>query len=523
LDDQKLSLTIFLLKSGRVSEVEKAFTIGAIPLAQPFDGFFTPMASAPSEPRWLGAVQTIIQNPNIPVTLLGQSPAGVLIVRRGAKTFAVTFGHAWQQLKDEWLEIDFGRRVALNSIPRDQVVEIKAEQVFAKWHVANERAPRASSVDEFGVEFDRDLVGVFGGVPDKSLGTSLGKYIRGGTSLKVNVQFNTLEAVLDKAGTQFDSTAYKKVWPEIDTIMPVTDHTLISQLESQLDADILAGKAKNKIVLFIPTRRDESYSSMESYVFGRMSKYPFNTPYLTVDSWLSYSQKQDLSVSVQEAKNTPIHVLDELKNEFQSNTVFQCMGYELSLNGQPYFLSGGVWYEVVASFLKKINDTAKNIPLPKANVVMWNAGESERNYNIRCAQQKGFLFLDAKNVQYGGGQSKFEFCDFLDPKTQTLFFAKIPTQSSGISHLVEQVRRTAELLFSTDGEYRSKLSDVFKKVHPTADRKWLQERPQNHEWKLCMVSLGKDALKLPFFARSGVVRAYNDLTRRGHSVSFVAV
>lgn len=153
---------------------------------------------------------------------------------------------------------------------------------------------------------------------------------------------------------------------------------------------------------------------------------------------------------------------------------------------------------------------------------MWNPGEKEREYNIRCAQKKGFLFFDAKNIVYGGGQSKFEFCDFLDPKTKTLFFAKIATQSSGISHLVEQVRRTAELLFSTDGAYRSKLSDVFQKVHPNADRKWLDSRPANHEWRLCMVSLGKDALQLPFFARSGVVRAYNDLTRRGHLVSFVA-
>ena len=342
MSDEKLNLTIFLLKQSKAPEAEKAFQTGAIPLSPPLEGFFTPIPSAPAEPRWLGAVQSIIQNPNIPVTLLGQSPAGVLIVRRGTKSFAVTFGHAWQQLKDDWLEIDFGRRVALNSIPRDQVVEIKAEQVFARWHVANERAPRASSVDEFGVEFDRDLVGVFGGVPDKSLGTTLGRNIRGGTSLKVNVPFNTLETVLDIAGSQFDSTAYKKVWPEIDTIMPVTDTALIGQLEAQLDSDIRAGKAKNKIVLFVPTRRDEGLSSMESYVFGRMSKYPFNTPYLTIDSWLSYSQKQGLNLSVQEAKSTPIHVLDELKNEFQSNSVFQCMGYELSLNGQPYFLSGGI-------------------------------------------------------------------------------------------------------------------------------------------------------------------------------------
>lgn len=520
--EQKLTLTIFLLKPNKLSNLQSAFSAQtSYPLIAPLDGFFISLPSPQGPPAWLAPVSSLIAT-TAPPTLLGQSPAGVLVIQGPNKVFVVTFGHAWQQLKDDWLEIDFGRRVALNSIPRDQVVEIKADQVFAKWHVANERAPRASPVDEFGVEFDRDLVGVIGGVPDKSLGTIFGKNMRGGTSLKVSVPFNTLEEVLDIAGKQFDSDVYRKVWPEIDTIMPVADEGLIGQLEGQLNADLLAGRAKNKVVLFIPTRRDEVTSSMESYVLGRKSKYPYQTPYLTFDSWISYSQKHGLSLSVEEAKNIPIHVLDDLKNEFQSNTVFECLGYELSLSGKPYFLSGGIWYEVVASFLKKINDTAKAIPLPRANVVMWNPGENEKAYNTRCAQKKKYLFFDAKNVPYGGGQSKFEFCDFLDPKTKTLFFVKIATQSSGISHLVEQVRRTAELLFDTDGEYRSKLSDVFEKQHPGADRQWLKSRPENHEWKLCMVSLGKDILTLPFFARCGVVRVFNDLRRRGHVVSFTA-
>jgi uncharacterized protein (TIGR04141 family) len=58
----------------------------------------------------------------------------------------------------------------------------------------------------------------------------------------------------------------------------------------------------------------------------------------------------------------------------------------------------------------------------------------------------GFLSFDAKNIMFGGGQSKFEFCDILHMKSKTLFFAKIPSKSSGISHLVERVRRTLELL-----------------------------------------------------------------------------
>ena len=164
--------------------------------------------------------------------------------------------------------------MALNSIPRDQILEIRAEQVFAKWHIADERAPRASSVDEFGVEFDRDLVAVVEGVPAEPLVGILGKTVRGGTSLRVKIPFNTLPDVLDKAGTLFDSNAYKTVWPEIDNVAPVKEQSLIDKLENQLDVEFGSGQAQERLVIFIPTRRDEGASSMESYVFGRCRNYP---------------------------------------------------------------------------------------------------------------------------------------------------------------------------------------------------------------------------------------------------------
>jgi uncharacterized protein (TIGR04141 family) len=520
---EKTNLTMFLLKADQLANLKKAFSNHVFhSLIAPLTGFYIPLPSKRLPPQWLPAVSSIVVT-GTALQQFGESPAGLLVIERPTKTFVVTFGHGWQKLEDDWIERDFGRRVALNAIPREQLLEIRAEQVFAKWHVANERAPRAAAVEEFGVEFDRDLVAAVEGVPSKSLQPVLGKSVRGGTSFKASIPFSGLEDILDKSGDLFDSDAYRKIWPEIDNIMPVKDESLIAQLEGQFDAELSSGKAQKKVVMFIPSRRDEGTSSMESYVFGRMSKSPAMTPYLTVNSWLSYLEQEDLKPTVDEAKRTRIHLIDELKDEFQSHTAFDCFGYELSFNGHPYILSSGIWYEVVAKFLKKTNDIANGILVPKTNLVHWNPGEDEGEYNARCAAAKGFLFFDAKNISYGGGHSKFEFCDFVDLKTKTLFFAKNATRSSGMSHLVEQVRRTAELLFSTDGEFRSKLIDVFKKVHPGVDTSWLKSRPPNNEWKLCLVSLGKNALQLPFFARCGLVRAYNDLTRRGHVVFFTAV
>jgi hypothetical protein len=77
-----------------------------------------------------------------------------------------------------------------------------------------------------GVEFDRDLVAVVEGVPTEAVAKKLGSTVRGGTSLRVKVPFNTLGDMLDKAGTLYDSNAYKKIWPEIDNVTLVKDEAL---------------------------------------------------------------------------------------------------------------------------------------------------------------------------------------------------------------------------------------------------------------------------------------------------------
>lgn len=433
MDNQRLGLTVYLLKPGDLPKLEAKLvrtTSAALPLAPPLVGFFLPLPSDSEEPRWATAVKSAIQATNAP-GLSAQSPSGLMAVTRGPNTFVITFGHGWQKLEDEWLQSDFGRRVALNAIPRDQLVEVRAEQVFARWHIADERAPLASSIDDFGVEFDRDLVAVVEGVPSKTLRDLLGAKIRGGTSFKVVVPFNTFPEILDKAAELFKDDGYKKIWPEIDNVTPIGDQTEIEQLEAQFDADFASGKAQRHIIMFAPSRRDEGNQSIESYVFGRMSKLAPVNRVLTITGWTSMLHLNGKVPTVAEAKNTRIHLLDEEKEEIRAYRVFDCFGYEMALGGKHYVLSAGVWYEVVGKFLHRINKTAGAISPPKTNLIPWAPPESEGDYNERCAKAKGFLLFDAKNIHYGGGQSKFEFCDFLDPKTKTLFFAKITTRSSG--------------------------------------------------------------------------------------------
>jgi uncharacterized protein (TIGR04141 family) len=519
---KKLPLTIFLLKPDRVSLFEEEVSkIGqpSLPLSSPLDGYVISFPSKPTEPRWVPVLQSVLRDPTS-FSALGNSPAALMVIRRDGSTFVLSFGHAWQQLEDDWLQPEFGRRVALNTISPTKLVEIHIEQVFARWHVARERAPRASSVEEFGVEFDRDLVASVEGLPSHKI---FGTKIRGGTSLRVEIDFSMLPDALDKSTTLSKSLAYRKHWPEIDNLNVVVDEVVIGKLEAQLDSELKSGEAQKALVMFAPTYLFEDATAVDSYVFGRMSKAPASSPYLLVDSWTSFLQKEEREPSVSEAKATWVHLLGEDKEPLKRYSAFDCFGYELSFSGNQYILSAGIWYSVALDFLAKVNKAVKNIPPSTTGLPAWDEIEREGAYNLRCGQSPGFVSFDAKNLRFGGGQSQLEFCDILHLETRTLFFAKIPTRSSGMSHLLEQVRRTTELFFSQDQDYRRELAAKIKQHYKGMDTSWLASRPRQGDWNICLVSLGKTAAKLPFFARCGLAKLCKDLRKQGHAISFLKV
>src|SRR5271154_1449766 len=96
----KLPLSIYMLKQNRVSAFEKELHVTpqtTLPLAAPLDGYVLPLPVKSTVPQWVGVLNAALQNPT-PLSLVGASPAALLVVRRGAETFVLTFGHAWMKL-----------------------------------------------------------------------------------------------------------------------------------------------------------------------------------------------------------------------------------------------------------------------------------------------------------------------------------------------------------------------------------------------------------------------------------------
>lgn len=376
-------------------------------------------------------------------------------------------------------------------------------------------------MSNFGVEFDRDLVSV---VEGNSTDPLFGGAIRGGTSLRVQADITTLGDVLDRALLKSKSTQYRKLWPDIDNLSPVTDPVRTGMLEQALDRDLAAGKGEKRVVLFTPLHRRGEPITAAAYVLGRMGKNPVQRPYLTFGAWDAYTKAMKASLSVATARATPVHILDESGDERGLSTIFDCIGYEASLSGKPFILSSGIWYEVVKAFLDRTNAAVQAIAAPKKKLIGWDGVEHEGPYNARCAKtDSSLLHFDAQPVMYGGQQSKFEFCDLMHLPSKRLYFVKVPSRSSGMSHLVEQTRRSVELFFAPDSAFRDKLRELIVKKKPSTDVSWTKTRPQPGDWALCLVSMGKDAIDLPFFARCSLANLCRDLERMGHRVEYQKV
>ena len=239
------SLSIFLLKQGKEKDFDRDVgddRTARLSLASPLEGFFSPLRAEAKNPTWAPAVAGLLQPPGL-IDLETQSPGGLLFVRLKGRAFVLTFGHAWMRLRNEWLEHDFGRRIALNLMREDSLLELRTEQVFAKWHLASERAPRGSSVDSFGVEFDRDMVSVVEGLSTEAL---FGRAIRGGTNLRVAIDIDDLPVLLDRSLIEFASNAYQKRWPDIDNLVAVRDPVVVGMLEKDLDAELGWGRDRRK-------------------------------------------------------------------------------------------------------------------------------------------------------------------------------------------------------------------------------------------------------------------------------------
>jgi uncharacterized protein (TIGR04141 family) len=205
-------------------------------------------------------------------------------------------------------------------------------------------------------------------------------------------------------------------------------------------------------------------------------------------------------------------------------SVYQCLVYEVTLDGELYVLSGGDWFRVSLDFKQRVYDDVNAIPhyqgLPSAD-----AGTTEDAYNVKAAEALGGLCLDKKFV-FDGGPDKMEICDVLTVDSGFIH-VKQRGSSSTLSHLFVQGINSAERLLQ-DQDFRTKAREVIQSTDPSFTDLIPPNRPSSPDdyevvFAVITRSTRPTPLTLPFFSVVSLRSAFTRLRAFGFRVAVAEV
>ena len=161
------------------------------------------------------------------------STAAVLLIELPGAGFAIPFGFGWHLLDGQKLDETFGLRVVLNSVESNALKSIDRASLEITGHRTREQAPKASSIGDFGINFDQDLIKAVTGTPKDA---TLGRTISGADSLAVSLPNRSKELALPLlalkkwAGTK----DYRAKFAWVDKVRELRDVGIIGKLDGEV-------------------------------------------------------------------------------------------------------------------------------------------------------------------------------------------------------------------------------------------------------------------------------------------------
>jgi uncharacterized protein (TIGR04141 family) len=146
---------------------------------------------------------------------------------------AVCFGMAFQDLRPEALESQFGLKVALNRLGRERIKSIDTRRPEDSTIQTRSQNSRTGEIFDFGIDTTHIILQAITG---KSEDTDFGGTLTGTDGLKLNCD-TTYPTIDDKVSAVFESynsTAYQTLFPWYGKITPVRDRAKTDELDTKL-------------------------------------------------------------------------------------------------------------------------------------------------------------------------------------------------------------------------------------------------------------------------------------------------
>lgn len=424
--------------------------------------------------------------------------------------FAICFGTGRHMLNPLAYEERFGLLVTINSINPESIRSIEKTNLGPISKMSKEQLSRASTVGDFGIDIEQDLVKAITG---NSTVDSLGNIISGMESLHiaVKVDIDNIKKLLSVCTKQFVSKEYLKHFDWIDQISEVKNREKISALD-QMIIERIRLKKYEEIWMAIPEIINWEDISGFSYIKKQNEVHDD----LYIEHFFNYIEKEIIDIKELQHKYIFMHSAsqDSIVAEWNSYT---CLYTEVIEEENTYILNNGKWYLIEKNFVDTVNSAYDKIRLSTIELPD-NNHDNEDEYNkYVAASNSNYYLMDKKTIQHGGAKNKIEFCDIFTRENQLIHVKKYGG-SSVLSHLFFQGLNSGEY-FHSDSDFRKKLNKQlpvgWKIPNPNSKIK-----SSNYEIIFAIIS-NNDAERphIPFFSKVSLKNAKRRLESLNYNVT----
>ena len=505
----------------------------------------------PHQPSWAGFVRdgfgnmagsahespTMTEEPLLLPTTSSVGAAIVLKVIPEGHVFAFSFGISGRfLLKHEAWQRGYGLQTALNLIyPRvgttstsGKLVAIDAKRRGGDIIRSRQQSSRATTFEAFDVDKVRDLVGGATGEPHDH---KWGKRISGTDPLSFSADsdFAGLGKLCRDLDEAHDRDDYKERFAWLDSIRPIHDPELLSQIQSHLVGELLTGPLAD-MDLAPPEIIDWSRVIGFTYHYDARKKFTRPDMQLAVYRDNLFYYEQDLeSIDIDYFRRKSIRAVDADGREVYRWSVWRCITGEFQFDGTTYIIDEGEIFEVSPDYLTTLNENLSRFPIreslpwPKATAAML-----EDTFNTAAAKALApALLMDKKLVNSRMQTTPVEVCDVLTASRQ-LVHAKLKLGSRDLSHLFSQGFVSAALLQS-DSVFREATHKKIVELGGGNDFDFFDvPNLQASEFEVIYAIIapwrGRDLTEaLPFFSKINLLRTAEELRNRGFSVSLARI
>ncbi len=469
--------------------------------------------SRPSEgrhPNWVRFFGDAIDPTEL--RLWTNSAAAALVLAVDGRHVAVTFGYGRYLLNPVAFESTFGLRTTLNCIDHDTIRSIDRKTFEGVTTHVREQASKVTSLAGFGLNVERDLLRAVVGTPHD---TALDSRLSGMDALSTSVRVN-LDGLLALARTyvaKSEDVHYKSEYPWIDNISEVRDKAVVAELEKTVLARLKQGDF-SRMWLAVPDLMD--WQDVAGFRYSKSERTPMVGD-IHLESYTA--QLRDLpGLTTERLRRHRVTALSATTGRpLNQWSLHSCIYAEVDHVHGTHLLNNGAWYAVDRDFVQRIDEVVDAIPELPLGFPGYKDGEAEAKYNRRLAKTlSNATLMDQKNIMYGGGKSRIEFCDVYTGAKQ-MIHVKRYSGSAVLSHLFAQGAVAGAALVS-DASFRKELN---KKLPAAFRLKDPLRRPQARHYNVGYViaSASANRLKLPFFSRVTLRNAVRQLSAFGYEVT----